>query len=80
MEFVISEKTKRRAEARNILVYPAEGKSKFKIEVYDDDGLFLSFAGIKGEKKQTKEEFKVTFAKEIKQRGSRRWWESKLFF
>jgi len=79
MEYVISERTKRRAEARDILVYPAEGNSKYKIEIYDDDGLFLSFVGIKGEKKWTKGEFEAKYAKEIKQRGSR-WWERKLFF
>ena len=80
MEFVISEKTKRRAEKRNVLVYPAEGKSKYKIEVYDDHGLFLSFAGVKGEKRHTRVEFEAKFAKEIKVRKSRRWWQSKLFF
>ena len=76
-EYVISERTKRRAEKRNVLVYSAEANSEHKIEVYNDGGLFMFFIGTKG-REYARQEFKVEFAEDLKVRKSRRWWQYKL--
>ena len=80
MEHVISDRTKRKAAKRRVLVYPARAKSLWKIEIYSDSGLFLSFAGKKGEEYESKKEFKEKYKEEIGKRKSQRWWEFKLFF
>ena len=76
-EYVISEKTKRRAERHNVLVYPTDAESKHKIEVYDDDGLFMFYLGRKG-KKYAREEFEAKYARDLEVRKSRRWWQRTL--
>ena len=77
LEYVLSEKTKARAERHNVLVYPAEAGSRFKVEVYNDDGLFLFFLGRKG-KKYAREEFEAKYARDLEVRKSRRWWQREL--
>jgi len=76
-EYVIGEKTKARAEKWDVLVYPAEGNSKYKVEVYNDDGLFLFFLGRKG-KKYAREDFEAKYARDLKVIKSRRWWQREL--
>ena len=80
MEHVISDRTKRKAVKRRVLVYPARASSKYKIEIYSETGLFLSFSGRKGEDIESKDEFKEKYREEIGKRRSERWWEYKLFF
>jgi len=77
VEYVLTEKTKARAEKWDVLVYPAEVDSRYKVEVYNDDGVFLFFLGRKG-KIYAPEEFKAKYARDLKVRKSRRWWQRQL--
>lgn len=47
-EYVISQRTKDNAEKLDLLVYPSENH-KYKIEVYNDSGLFCGWIGKNGE-------------------------------
>jgi hypothetical protein len=47
-EYVISQRTKDNAERMNVLVYPSENH-KYKVEVYNDYGLFCGYVGHNGE-------------------------------
>jgi len=77
LEYVLTDKTKRRAERHNVLVYPADAGSKYKVEVYDDDGLFICFIGRKG-RKYAREEFEAKYVRELNVIWSRRWWQREL--
>ena len=44
LEYVIMPRTKRNAERLDLLIYPSENL-KYKIEVYNDNGLFLGYVG-----------------------------------
>ena len=46
-EYVITPRTKRNAERLDLLVYPSENL-KYKMEVYNDNGLFLGYVGLAG--------------------------------
>lgn len=47
-EYVISQRTKDNAEKMNVLVYPSENH-KYKVEVYNDYGLFCGWIGRNGD-------------------------------
>lgn len=46
-EYVISQRTKDNAERLDLLVYPSENHT-YKIEVYNDFGIFCGYVGLNG--------------------------------
>jgi hypothetical protein len=47
-EYVVSQRTKDLVAEKNMLVYPSENK-QYKLEIYNDNGLFLGYIGLAGE-------------------------------
>ena len=47
-EYIISQRTKDLVEKRNMLVYPSENH-KYKLELYNDSGIFCGWIGRNGE-------------------------------
>ena len=87
MEYIISDRTKRKAHKKQVLIYPAEGKSKYKMEVYHErDGRFLGYAGRKGDDDYSalKEKHGKQFARfirdEFRERLMKRKWEWRLLW